>query len=71
MAHIDEPNGNGAAIPSFIEAKEAKKEVSVLLNGEGGDETFSAYSIYGAYLAKNLYTKFAPKPLRKLIYNGS
>ena len=69
MAHIDEPNGNGAAIPSFILAKEAKKEVSVLLNGEGGDETFSAYSIYGAYRAKNLYTKFAPKPLRKLIYN--
>ena len=69
MAHIDEPNGNGAAIPSFILAKEAKKEVSVLLNGEGGDETFSAYSIYGAYRAKNLYTKFAPKPLRKLIHN--
>ncbi len=69
MAHIDEPNGNGAAIPSFILAKEAKKEVSVLLNGEGGDETFSAYSIYGAYRAKSLYTKFAPKPLRKLIYN--
>ena len=69
MAHIDEPNGNGAAIPSFILAKEAKKEVSVLLNGEGGDETFSAYSIYGAFRAKNLYTKFAPKPLRKLIYN--
>ena len=67
MAHIDEPNGNGAAIPSFILAKEAKKEVSVLLNGEGGDETFSAYSIYGAYRAKNLYTKFTPKPLRKLI----
>ena len=33
MAHIDEPNGNGSAIPSFILAKEAKKEVSVLLNG--------------------------------------
>ena len=69
MAHIDEPNGNGAAIPSFILAKEAKKEVSVLLNGEGGDETFSAYSIYGAYRAKNLYNKFTPKLLRKLIYN--
>mgnify|MGYP001267814321 CR=1 FL=1 len=69
IAHIDEPNGNGAAIPSFILAKEAKKEVSVLLNGEGGDETFSAYSIYGAYRAKNLYTKFAPKLLRKLIHN--
>ena len=69
MAHIDEPNGNGAAIPSFILAKEAKKEVSVLLNGEGGDETFSAYSTYGAFRAKNFYTKFAPKPLRKLIYN--
>ena len=48
-----------------------KKEVSVLLNGEGGDETFSAYSIYGAYRAKNLYTKFVPKPLRKIIFKNS
>ena len=66
MAHIDEPNGNGAAIPSFILAKEAKKEVSVLLNGEGGDETFSAYSIYGAYRAKNFIQNLHQNHLENL-----
>jgi asparagine synthase (glutamine-hydrolysing) len=68
IAHIDEPNGNGASIPSFLLAKEAKKNVSVLLSGEGGDEVFSAYSIYSAYKVKNLYTKYSTPALRKMIY---
>lgn len=68
IAHIDEPNGNGASIPSFLLAKEAKKNVSVLLSGEGGDEVFSAYSIYSAYKVKNLYTKYSTPTLRKMIH---
>jgi len=67
IAHIDEPNGDGSALPSFILAKQAKKEVSVLLSGEGGDEIFSAYSTYGAYKIKNWYTKLTPRFLRKII----
>jgi len=48
MAHLDEPTANGAAIPSFLIAREARKHVKVLLSGEGGDELFSAYETHRA-----------------------
>lgn len=67
MAFMDEPSGDGAAIPSYILAKEAKKDVSVLLSGEGGDEVFNAYETHGAYMVRNLYRKTTPSVLRNLL----
>ncbi len=67
MAYMDEPSGNGAVIPSFLMAKEAKKYVSVLLSGEGGDEVFNAYETHGAYLMRKLYRKYSPAFIRKII----
>lgn len=67
MAFLDEPSGNGAAIPSYILAQEAKEYVSVLLSGEGGDEIFNAYETHGAYKARKLYRKICPRFLRLLL----
>jgi len=67
MAFMDEPSGDGAAIPSFLLAQEAKKYVSVLLSGEGGDEVFNAYETHGAYQARKLYRKYTPAFIRKVI----
>jgi asparagine synthase (glutamine-hydrolysing) len=49
ISYIDEPNGNGACIPSYILAKKAAPIVKVLLSGEGGDELFNAYPSIAAY----------------------
>ncbi len=67
MAYMDEPSGDGAAIPSFILAKEASKHVSVLLSGEGGDEVFNAYETHRAYKIRKLYLKYTTAFLRKAI----
>jgi len=67
VAHLDEPTGDGAAVPSFILAREAKKYVKVLLSGEGGDEVFNAYETHRAYKARRLYRKYFPKAARSLI----
>ncbi|MFH1414632.1 MAG: asparagine synthase (glutamine-hydrolyzing) [Elusimicrobiota bacterium] len=67
MVYMDEPNGDGAAIPFFILAREAKKHVSVLLSGEGGDEVFNAYETHGAFYLRNYYRKLFPKPVRSII----
>jgi asparagine synthase (glutamine-hydrolysing) len=69
MAHIDEPNGDGSAIPSFILAQKAKSHVDVLLSGEGGDEVFNAYSVYNAWKIRKHYVNYTPSFLRKLIKN--
>jgi len=64
VAHTDEPNGNGACIPSFILAQKASSEVKVLLSGEGGDELFNAYPTIAAYQIRKKYKQVTPKFVR-------
>jgi asparagine synthase (glutamine-hydrolysing) len=66
VAYMDEPSVDGAAVPLFLLAKEAKKHVSVLLLGEGGDEIFNAYETHRAYRVREAYRKWAPAWLRGL-----
>ncbi|HCC48350.1 MAG TPA: asparagine synthase (glutamine-hydrolyzing) [Elusimicrobia bacterium] len=66
MAYLDEPSGDGAAIPTFLLAREARKHVKTLLSGEGGDEVFNAYETHGAYAVSRFYRRFVPGPARAL-----
>jgi asparagine synthase (glutamine-hydrolysing) len=66
MAFLDEPSGDGAAIPTFILAEEASRFVRILLSGEGGDEIFNAYETHRAYGVRKLYRKWIPGLLRRL-----
>jgi len=67
MAYMDEPTADGAAIPSFLMAERAKQDVKVLLSGEGGDETFTAYETYRAWKVRRYYRRFVPRAGRRLI----
>jgi len=67
MAFMDEPSGDGAAIPSYLLSRAAKPYVSVLLSGEGGDEVFNAYETHLAFKVRRLYRRFTPYPLRWLV----
>ncbi len=52
---LDEPLGHSHAIPMHMLAKRARKDVKVLLSGEGADETFLGYRRYPVLLnAKKL-----------------
>lgn len=44
--HYDEPFGDAAAFPVFCLSQFAKKHVTVVLTGEGGDEIFGGYRRY-------------------------
>ncbi|MDV2686496.1 asparagine synthase (glutamine-hydrolyzing) [Alkalihalophilus lindianensis] len=44
--HMDEPVADPAAIPLYFVAKEAARDVKVVLSGEGADELFAGYNIY-------------------------
>lgn len=44
--HCDEPIADPALIPIYLLSKEAKKQVTVVLTGDGGDEVFAGYEQY-------------------------
>lgn len=66
LAHLDEPTANGAVIPSFLIAREARKHVPVLLSGEGGDELFSAYETHRVVWLRALYRRLFGRGARAL-----
>ncbi len=65
ISFIDEPYADGSAIPTYMLSKEAKKYVTVLLSGEGGDEVFTGYATHKAYLFNREFKKL-PKPVKWL-----
>ncbi|HEX9114444.1 MAG TPA: asparagine synthase-related protein [Anaerolineae bacterium] len=44
--HLDDPIAEVAAVPLWFLAREASKQVKVVLSGEGSDELFGGYAIY-------------------------
>ncbi len=56
--HLDEPNGNHTAPAIFLLSQLAKKDVAVVLGGDGGDELFGGYPRYVFSKLIGEYQKF-------------
>ena len=65
IRHYGEPFADASAIPSFYLAEMTRRHVTVALNGDGGDESFSGYTRYVSNrLAEQLDR--LPAPLRRM-----
>src|SRR5947208_9363138 len=63
--HMDEPTADPAIIAAYLVCREARRDVTVLLSGVGGDEMFAGYRKYAAHYWANTYIKF-PAAMRRV-----
>jgi asparagine synthase (glutamine-hydrolysing) len=56
VSMYDQPYADSSAIPSNAVAREARKHLKVVLNGDGGDEAFAGYRRYSAALLADWMT---------------
>lgn len=64
LGHLDEPSADFAFPLNYIISKEAKKEVTVVLSGEGADELFAGYETHIANKAAR-FADWLPGPFKR------
>jgi asparagine synthase (glutamine-hydrolysing) len=64
LEHHDEPFGDSSALPTYLVAREARRHVTVVLNGDGGDETFAGYDRFLAAMIAERTPALARRLLR-------
>ncbi|MFA6222459.1 MAG: asparagine synthase (glutamine-hydrolyzing) [Desulfomonilaceae bacterium] len=64
VTHFGEPFGDSSAIPTWRLCQETRKDVTVALSGDGGDELFGGYERYIARRLQNIYDCL-PRTLRE------
>jgi len=65
--HYGQPLADVSIVPTYYVAKAARERVTVVLNGDGGDELFGGYARPAVARAAALYRQYLPTAIRQVL----
>ncbi len=67
VSRLDEPMADPSLLPTWLLARFTRREVTVALGGDGGDELFAGYDPFRALAPAQRYAGIVPRPVHAAI----
>ncbi len=60
---LDEPQGDNSLLPTWLLSRFTRRQVTVALGGDGGDELFAGYDTFRGLRKAEWYARLVPRPV--------